>query len=520
MKVKILSCLFIIGLFANFGIAQPGTLDTSFGENGIVHRSFEYPSSKTYSGQAILETPDGKILTAGISGGDNGLVARFNTDGSTDTLSPAYYWFSYEGGVLIFGGATYQGDDPIVDAAFYDIAIQPDGKMVSVGTVLSSGPSNRYFVLRQEADGSHDLSFGEHGNGFSIGGNPDGSGHSVAIQTDGKILVGTPGRVIRYLSNGHIDTSFATNGVFFSSIGGGDHMTLLPNGKIMVAGFSMGAFALARINSDGTLDNGFGTNGVSLSDIINSLALVTSFELLPNGDMLAIGRSGTRLAVAKFDNNGQLVMDYGTDGVALVELTGKYLVGTSSTIQSDGKLVVAGYVGTSGQDIDDFLLARFTTEGELDDSFGDGGLLITDFSTKSDRLNGVAMQEDGKIIVTGYAGKDYGTNGWGTEFIVARYHSGLEVGANEPPNIINNISIYPNPTTDYLNFYVSAPISLKGAAIRIIDAAGSVIKEFKVDSFDSTFIVPVWDWAIGTYWVQVTKEGNVLDSKSFVKINN
>ncbi|MCF8246585.1 MAG: T9SS type A sorting domain-containing protein [Saprospiraceae bacterium] len=516
MKAKIFYLLFSINLFANIGTAQPGALDIGFGENGIVHRSFEYPSSKTYSGQAILETPDGKILTAGISGGDNGLVARFNTDGSTDTLSPALFWFSHEGGVLIFGGASYAGEIPIEDAFFYDIALQPDGKMVSVGYVNTNEPAQRYILLRQNADGDYDPTFGEHGHGFSLGSNYGGSGRSVAIQPDGKILVGDNNTVVGYLSNGHIDTAFATNGKFFPGFGVSANVILLPDGKIVVAGFTMGAFALARANSNGTLDNGFGTNGVALADIASSIANIKSLELLLNGDIIAIGQSGGKLAVAKFKSNGQLDMDYGMDGVAHVELTGKLLVGTSSTLQSDGKLLVAGYVGTSGQNVDDLLLARFITEGVLDDSFGDGGLVITDQSPKSDRLNDVAMQEDGKIIVTGYAGKDYGANGWGTEFIVARYLSGLEVDAKEEATITQKLTVGPNPTSDFLNIKLLGQASSPEATLRIINLDGRLQKIIVRPVTQSSFTLPVSDWAAGMYFLQYMEGSEVMAVEKFV----
>ncbi|MCF8247703.1 MAG: T9SS type A sorting domain-containing protein [Saprospiraceae bacterium] len=79
------------------------------------------------------------------------------------------------------------------------------------------------------------------------------------------------------------------------------------------------------------------------------------------------------------------------------------------------------------------------------------------------------------------------------------------------------LSIYPNPTTDYLNFLINAPNPASRATIRIINGEGKLVKEFKTDSFNSTFIVPVWDWASGVYWVQVMVEGKLITTEKFIK---
>ncbi|MBI1227301.1 MAG: hypothetical protein GC192_18865 [Bacteroidetes bacterium] len=84
---------------------------------------------------------------------------------------------------------------------------------------------------------------------------------------------------------------------------------------------------------------------------------------------------------------------------------------------------------------------------------------------------------------------------------------------NEKPEI--GLSIYPNPTSDYLNFLVNAPKPASGATIRIINSEGSLVKEFKTDSFDQTFIVPVWGWASGGYWLQYCIGSEPIISKQF-----
>jgi hypothetical protein len=91
------------------------------------------------------------------------------------------------------------------------------------------------------------------------------------------------------------------------------------------------------------------------------------------------------------------------------------------------------------------------------------------------------------------------------------------VGAANEKQPETNLVIYPNPTTDYLNFYLRTPKTLKSADFRIVSAEGKVIKTFSSDNPDATFILPVWDWAAGVYFLQYLEEGVVRGSEQFIK---
>jgi len=504
-------------LLVNIGAAQPGTLDANFGVGGIVGRSFKFPSEKWYEGHAVLEAPNGKILTVG-NASNNGVIAQFYTNGATDTLSNINYWgFFLAGGALFFDGYTHFQLGHVENPIFNAVAVQPDGKIVIVGKILYESSNQRYILFRQNEDGSFDPTFGGYGIGYTVG--PVGTpGHSVAIRPDGKILVGNNSSIVRHLANGLIDSTFATNGVALINSSPTNcvarTMLLQPDGKIVVAGNSAPSPfrpSLARFNPNGTLDIGFGNNGYFVE---NFTGAYNSIESLLNGQLLAIGTSSDKLVVARF-NNGQLDMSYGENGVALVEIAGKFLIGTSSALQTDGKLLVAGYAGTQDMVADDYLLARFTTEGLLDDSFGDGGLVITDLSPKSDRLLDVAMQQDGKIIVTGYAGKEYPANGWGTEYIVARYLSGLEVGTTEKPAIPNKLMVHPNPASDFLNFQLHGQAPSSEAVFRIINLDGRVLETVMAAAPQSSFSLPS-DWATGMYFLQYLEGNEVKAVEKFI----
>ncbi len=134
---------------------------------------------------------------------------------------------------------------------------------------------------------------------------------------------------------------------------------------------------------------------------------------------------------------------------------------------------------------------------------------------------------DGGLILCGQAqdlvnGATYPQQGWLLKLdqygcLVPGCQLSDAVEEEQPQSEIS-LSIYPNPTSDYLNFYVNAPNPASGATIRIINAEGGLVREFKTGSFDQTFIVPVWDWASGAYWLQYSIDGSVAQSEKFIKL--
>jgi hypothetical protein len=100
--------------------------------------------------------------------------------------------------------------------------------------------------------------------------------------------------------------------------------------------------------------------------------------------------------------------------------------------------------------------------------------------------------------------------------LVPGCHLSDGVGETEPQTA--SISIYPNPTSDYLNFYIHAPDRVNDTIIRIIDSNGRLIKEFRANDLSSTFILPVWEWPNGAYWLQLVVEGELVSTEKFLKI--
>src|SRR3989442_1603022 len=197
------------------------------------------------------------------------------------------------------------------------MAIQPDGKIVVVGEGFTS-PSDSwdFAVVRYNPDGSLDNSFGGGIVNTPIGNSQDHA-NSVAIQTDGRIVVagstcngvGTFGctgysfAVVRYNSDGSLDTSFNGTVMVITSVGnsgsGASDLAIQADGKIVVAGDSLAAadnwrtadFAIVRYNPDGSLDTSFGGTGKILIPDSDSVDYARSVAIQPNGKIVVAGDS-------------------------------------------------------------------------------------------------------------------------------------------------------------------------------------------------------------------------------------
>lgn len=295
------------------------------------------------------------------------------------------------------------------------VALQADGKIVVVGT------SNGNFVLaRYKVDGSLDASFDSDGKVTTeFGSSPSGLG--VAVQADGKIVVSGPSSysnfttLVRYNADGSLDTSFDADGKVITTFNSGvaQGVTLEPNGKILVVGYSYSSssnadFALLRYNTDGSLDTSFDSDGKVSTDLGNS-DIAYSVVVQADGKILVAGSSSQNFALVRYNANGSLDTSFDGDGAITTDF-GAVDEGRSVALQADGKIVVAGV--TSGGA---FAVARYTSEGTLDASFGIGGKVITSF-TNGGYAQSVAVQSDGKILVAGY---DYGDD----NFVLVRYNT-------------------------------------------------------------------------------------------------
>ena len=420
-------------------LAVDGDLDPTFGTDGKVLTDFDH---STDIANAVAIQADGKLVVVGTTYQDNDFsdedfaVARYNPDGTLDKT---------------FGvGGKVQTDFPGLAAVASSVVVQPDGKIVVAGGAFPLFTFLGDFkVVRYNPNGSLDTSFGD--GGIVTTTFPEGSyAFDVALQADGKIIAaGTvfvdfdPGEssntdfaLARYNPDGTPDATFGNGGQVSTDFLGleDDAFSVLiqPDGKIVAVGSANDPatfydFAAVRYLSNGTLDTTFGVAGKVHTDFGDqNFDRARSAALQPDGRIVAAGfaisqNGGVQnFAVARYDSNGVLDTSFGTDGMTQIDFGSCCQSANKVLLQSNGKIIAVGYPNSESSD-SDFLLARLTSDGSLDPTFGAGGKVRTSFGDLNGGANGAVLQPDGKIVAVGFQATGLELF---ADFALARYLNG------------------------------------------------------------------------------------------------
>ncbi len=244
-------------------------------------------------------------------------------------------------------------------------------------------------------------------------------------------------------ASGSLDDSFGVNGKVITPIGSGYDFgygaAVQEDGKIIVAGVHSfgdnGDIALVRYNGDGSLDTSFGTGGKVITSVGSNDDVGSAVALQSDGKIVVAGysnmgadesNSNNDFALARYTSNGSLDTSFGTGGTVTTPIGVRDDEGYAVAIQEDGKIIVAGYSDTSVDESNsnfDFALVRYNTDGSPDTSFGSGGKVITSIGSNDDVGSAVALQEDGKIVVTGSTNSSEDINEHNYDFVLARYNT-------------------------------------------------------------------------------------------------
>jgi uncharacterized delta-60 repeat protein len=390
-----------------------GSLDTNFYGSGILVTNL---GGRQAAANAVAIQPDGKIVLAGYAFnacGNNMLgLCRLNPDSTFDSSFGT-------GGKLLTSIRPQQGSSPASP-----VAIQPDGRIVVAGAAYD-GQHDSVVVARFLASGALDSSFGTGGAVTNIIGTNGSSPNSIALQSDGKIVVaasasvgGNDIAILRFNTNGSPDTTWNGTGKSLSVIGStADGMAALAvqsDGKIINAGGSTfpGAykFSMLRCATNGALDNSFGSFGKVATSLPNETdAIGYGMTLQPDHKIILAGLAANapayqyQLALVRYNTNGTLDASFGTGGAAIasIGLANSYVY--TVALQSDGKIVTA--CRAQNGPFYKFAVARFLTNGALDSNYGFGGVNYFDFATGADEnVNGMALDSLGRMVIAGGAG--------------------------------------------------------------------------------------------------------------------
>lgn len=282
------------------------------------------------------------------------------------------------------------------------VLVQPDGRIVVAG---GGAAAHAFCVARLRPNGALDTTFGPGGKRVIDFGGDDASVFGAALQPDGKIVLAGDSdlrvAVARLRPNGSLDTTFSGDGkkVFgWGAISRASAVLVLPNGKILLAGFSGpegGNIQVARLNANGTLDATFGSGGKAAVDFGgDDFGLAMARQA--NGRILVAGRSSAGGAVvARLRADGALDPDFGGDGRVTLPGGGS---ASAVLVQPDRKIVVAGNANGSAT----MTVTRLMPNGSPDATFDGDGTATIDFGSLADLANGAVLQPDGRIVVAGY----------------------------------------------------------------------------------------------------------------------
>jgi len=295
------------GVNANFALARydtDGSPDVEFGSKGYVTTDFAADQDIAF---AMALQPDGRIVVAGqaLSWGKSQdfALARYLPDGTLDTGFGA-------------GGKTVTNLHSGADSA-RAIALLPDGRILVAGTSWQKSSGYDFAVLRYRADGRLDTGFGTGGSVTIDFEGLEDIAHAIAVQPDGRIVVAGHTLTISNISgeredfalvrldaDGSLDSTFGRGGRLTTDFEGrldlAHALVLQPDGQIVVAGQSVRKraptkidFALARYSVDGRLDHRFGDGGKVMTDIegLAGLDAISALVLQPDGRLLAVGRT-------------------------------------------------------------------------------------------------------------------------------------------------------------------------------------------------------------------------------------
>lgn len=398
--------------------AQPGSSDASFNSSdqgfGLGDGADDYVKD-------IIIQPDGKIIIGGDFSNYNTNVAkslaRINTDGSFDdtfqigTGANGYvssFTTQSDGKILVCGNfTTFNGisknriirlnangtADPTfvigtgADGVVECVAVQNDGKIIIGGQFTKINGINRRYIARLNANGSLDTTF-DTSSGFNS------HVYSVAIQDDGKIIAGgnfttynssAKNYILRLNPDASIDENFVTSG--FNNI---VYITQLSNdGKILVGGKftkynNVTKNGIVKLNEDASIDDSF-ASGSGANNIVRNILVLTDGKLLLGGDFTAY--SGiVRNYITRVNENGTIDPSFnpGKGFGASV---------TSFQQQADGKLVIGGSFSVFNNNVKHYV-SRVNLDGTLDLAFNPG-------NAADGTIRNVAIQSTQKIIIVG-----------------------------------------------------------------------------------------------------------------------
>jgi uncharacterized delta-60 repeat protein len=183
-----------------------------------------------------------------------------------------------------------------------------------------------------------------------------------------------------------------------------------------------------RLNSDGGMDHPFGTGGILVLDIGYSLESFLDLQLLPNGNIICLGRVHSvspQLSLIRVDIDGNVDVAFGNNGQVISSISQDHILPYSCAVDYGGSILVSGARITNGGAKP--IVLKYSQDGVLDEGFGDGGVLFSDFATYNNDFQDIAINVDGSYLVVGESADSGGGQG---DILIARFYSNGEIDSS------------------------------------------------------------------------------------------
>ena len=498
---------------SDFGVWRfnaDGTPDVSFGINGRVEIDIWTDDRP----QSILGLPQGKIAVAGVSDTKLSLASLLpngepDPDFGDNGTTLVYYggaWSVLMGmglqsdGKPVAAGRADEGDiilaryleDGTLDPAFgvngkavtdlkshhlspRAMTVLPGDKIAVAGKI----DQKNFFIFRYLPDGSPDPDFGENGLLIFPVGVISSDCNAFTIQPDGKFLLGgmlnSQFALARFLPDGAPDVPFGDNGWVIlpsATTTYANDIQLLPDGKILAAGQTSDGFNLFRFLPDGSPDYSFNFLGKSFS----GLGRINAIRVMPDGKILAAGHHSYDPGMVRFLPNGAIDPDFLFSNYYSSFPFSQYGEIEDIALQPGGKVLFTG----NGPEYPDFFIGRTFSDGSLDSSFFEKGLVEFPYLGAGihTSVRSILVQPDGKTLIGGSKSNwDFLNAPIDADFLLVRIPEDLFVGIFGPETTLQDLSLAPNPA----GAQATMPYTLlrsQTVSILLYDASGKPVCTF------------------------------------------
>ena len=453
--------LFLIGILSLSSFAQDGYLDHSFGDDGIVITDLN--DSHDF-GWAVVQQADQKLVVSGTTSPSLNhfypYLIRYMLDGSVDMT------FGTDGKVIADHGSGYNG---------YDYLFLDNQQNIIAAGNMNLSTDYQFIVAKYTENGDLDVGFGVSGV-LTI---PHGYSAMTLLDDGSMVLLRFSGNneisINRYLSNGVLDTNFGVDGAAISNFDGdafvGREMKVDTDNNIYFVGTRDNAMnadiILMKFNSNGYLDTSFGNNGVASKNIdamnpMNSSS--ASIDFTNDNKIVVAGSCGACVNESqsirqpyflKYSSNGLPDTNFGDNGTILLPISGFEI--SQLLIQANQRLVVAGHIQDCFEG-SSYSVRRYHADGFEDYSFRGEGASFEYYKS--------ILQEDGKIV-------SVGNTHWydGQEDIIVLRHNNTVLSL--PDFASQKAVVYPNPSSGI--FTIEHDAYLENEPYQITDSMGRII---------------------------------------------